>query len=213
MQFAITLLFAVLLTFTADHVLAKPKRPLGPAAKSLKGVKVLRTEKTGVLTVTHVQASSLKSKRSHMFKNESGIYVMDITPAVPQEQGCFPGIDIGPDPRDCQVVVDAQLYASTGSLVANPDTVVYVSFQTCAIVMQNIGRSNPQLQLNWAMLGNITRDLFNQCLAEDVAHYTGGSRTYTNYLNTTLDEVYITLQGLDYHPPAQSQLPPSVTQP
>ncbi|KAG0147674.1 hypothetical protein CROQUDRAFT_714966 [Cronartium quercuum f. sp. fusiforme G11] len=199
MQFAITLLFAVLLTFTADHVLATPTRPMGMAARSFTSSKILSTTTlNGKIKVTTVQASSLLMKRSHSFKNESGVNVMDITPAVPQEQFCFPGIELAPDPQDCQVIIDAQLYASTGSLVANADTVVYVSYQTCAIVMQNIGRSNPQLQLNWAMLGNITRDLFNQCLTTDVEHNVGAARMYQSYLNVTLDQVYVTLQGFEH---------------
>ncbi|KAA1132879.1 hypothetical protein PGTUg99_017734 [Puccinia graminis f. sp. tritici] len=121
---------------------------------------------------------------------------LDLTPAKCTSITCNPGTFQKPDLQDCEKVIQAQLYNSTGSLSAAPGTYVFVSYGTCATVFQNPEESSYPLQYNWAELGAQAGKIAGKCLLEEDKSM-GGSCIFKKYLQYTFDDVMISLQRFD----------------
>lgn len=123
--------------------------------------------------------------------------VIDMTPAECTSQVCYSGSFQAPLKTDCDTVVAAQLYNSTGSLTAHPGYVVYVTAGTCAVVFQNphmVG-SNYTLQYNWAKLGTITQNIENACFKPEDQSI-GGACKIAHYLKYNFHNLVISVQRL-----------------
>jgi len=122
---------------------------------------------------------------------------VDLTPSQCTSQACYPGSYEAPDMRDCQVIIAAQLYNSTGSLTAQPGQTVIVYSKTCVVAFQNpIGKkSRPQytLDYNWASLGNIMLNLIKRCKMSQ-GESIGGACKIDHYLTYHFHNVLISLQ-------------------
>lgn len=191
---------AVFFAFGAELVLAAPGPHHSVAAVTPRADSIISRFQHGDLTITTVK------KHQHLNKRDDSLsvanFTVDLTPADPSRWMCYTGGFQEPDGEDCKVVIHAQLYNSTGSLVAFPSTVVYVSYRTCAVVLQNLDQEAPQIQYNWAMLGKAAQSLFNACLTGK-AWNIGGAMFFEKYLNRDFNGLYITLQRFD-----DSELPP-----
>ncbi|KAI7939408.1 hypothetical protein MJO29_014144, partial [Puccinia striiformis f. sp. tritici] len=120
----------------------------------------------------------------------------DLTPAKCGHPTCYAGTFQKPSLEDCEMVIQAQLYNSTGSLEAAPGTWVFVSYGTCATVFQNPEEASSTLQYNWAELGAQAGKIAGKCsLDEDKSM--GGSCTFGKYLKYNFDNIMITLQRFD----------------
>jgi len=125
---------------------------------------------------------------------------VDLTPADCTSQVCYSGSFQGPSKTDCDVIVAAQLYNSTGSLTSAPGTYVLVYSGTCAVVFQNpIGK--PQyiytLDYNWASLGKIMVNLQKKCTSNPESLSIGGACKIDHYLKYNFRNVLISLQRYD----------------
>ncbi|KAG0150819.1 hypothetical protein CROQUDRAFT_652083 [Cronartium quercuum f. sp. fusiforme G11] len=121
---------------------------------------------------------------------------IDLTPAEPNAWDCYAGSFQPPSSADCDVVISAQLYNSTGSLVADPGTYVFVTFGTCVTVFQNPEPSPYSLQYNWAELGKTAQRIKTSCLTAEMNNI-GGAAMYDNYLDFSFTDVLISLQRYD----------------
>nr|CAI96536.1 rust transferred protein [Uromyces striatus] len=120
---------------------------------------------------------------------------VDLTPAK-LKSSCYLGTFQAPLLEDCEVVIRAQLYNSTGSLQASPGDYVFVSYGTCATVFQNPQNSNYTIQYNWAELGYLGGKLAGRCLLPE-DHSMGGTAVFDTYLGHTYPDVIISLQRFD----------------
>nr|CAI96535.1 rust transferred protein [Uromyces viciae-fabae] len=120
---------------------------------------------------------------------------VDLTPAK-LNTACYPGTFQAPLLEDCEVVIRAQLYNSTGSLQVSPGDYVFVSYGTCATVFQNPQYSKYSLQYNWAELGYVGGKLAGRCLLPE-DHSMGGTAVFDTYLGRTYPDVIISLQRFD----------------
>ncbi|KAH9816635.1 secreted protein [Melampsora americana] len=192
--------------FGAEHVLAVVSPAPGPhhsvAAVTPQADSVVSRFQHGQLTITTVKKHQNLKKRDDSPSAPTTNFTVDLTPADPSRWICYTGGFQEPEAEDCKVVIHAQLYTSTGSLAAFPGTLVYVSYRTCAVVLQNLDQKAPQVQYNWAMLGKAARNLFNACLTGK-AWNIGGAMFFEKYLDRDFNGLYITLQRFD-----DSELPP-----
>nr|AFI13823.1 rust transferred protein 1 [Gymnosporangium sabinae] len=139
----------------------------------------------------HPASPEAVSKKPNRPANETTV---DMTPAKCTSTVCYSGSFQPPDKPDCDVIVAAQLYNSTGSLTAYPEF-VYVTYGTCAVVFQNPTKnSNFALQYNWALLGNIIIDLEGRCFRKD-SESIGGACRFDHYLSYHFKNV-ISLQRI-----------------
>lgn len=125
---------------------------------------------------------------------------VDLTPAECTSQLCYSGSFQGPNKTDCDVVVAAQLYNSTGSLTSAPGTYVIVYSGTCAVVFQNpIGKPEYiyTFDYNWASLGKIMLDLQKKCIFNPESLSIGGACKIDHYLKYNFRNVLISLQRYD----------------
>ena len=121
---------------------------------------------------------------------------IDLTPGKCTSPTCYPGTFQPPALEDCQKVIEAQLYHSTGSLSAAPGTWVFVSYGTCATVFQNPEESSYNIQYNWAELGAQAGRIAGKCsLQEDKS--IGGVCMFKKYLDYKFNDVMISLQRFD----------------
>lgn len=127
---------------------------------------------------------------------------VDLTPSECTSQACYPGSYQAPDMKDCQVIVAAQLYNSTGSLTAAPGRYVIVHSNTCVVVFQNpITKHRPQytLDYNWASLGKVMLGLIKKCKMSQ-GESIGGACKIDHYLSYHFHNVMISLQRYDNSP-------------
>ncbi|PLW12373.1 hypothetical protein PCANC_17114 [Puccinia coronata f. sp. avenae] len=143
----------------------------------------------------HGGQSNSSSQDSH---GDSPLSTMpiDLTPAKYTNSTCYPGTFQRPALEDCEKVIQAQLYNSTGSLEASPGTWVFVSYGTCATVFQNPEESSYTLQYNWAELGAQAGKIAGRCLSDDDLTM-GGAFLYEKYLKYKFEGVMISLQRFD----------------
>ncbi|KAI7947112.1 hypothetical protein MJO29_011639 [Puccinia striiformis f. sp. tritici] len=121
---------------------------------------------------------------------------IDLTPAKCTSQVCYSGSYGGPEKTDCDVIVAAQMYNSTGSLVAPAGHYVLVSYGSCTVIFQHpMGKPkyNQVLQYNWAKLGSIILDLQKKCLKPDDQSI-GGACKIARYGQYKFHNVVISLQ-------------------
>ncbi|KNZ61449.1 hypothetical protein VP01_139g10 [Puccinia sorghi] len=117
------------------------------------------------------------------FYDHPSMVPIDLTPAKCSNSTCYPGTFQPPALEDCEVVIQAQLYNSTGSLQASPGTWVFVSYGTCATVFQNPEESSHTLQYNWAELGAQAGKIAGSCMLDEHEYSTmGGACMFEKYL-------------------------------
>ncbi|KAI7944371.1 hypothetical protein MJO28_011899 [Puccinia striiformis f. sp. tritici] len=146
---------------------------------------------------TVVEVYATKSTGSTLAKRESRSQSpdeerpIDLTPSTCTSQVCYSGSFQGPKKTDCDTIVAAQLYNSTGSLRAFPGTYVLVYSGTCVVVFQNpIGKPEytHTLDYNWAKLGTVILDLQKKCDKPDDLSI-GGACKIDHYLKFNFKNV------------------------
>jgi len=132
------------------------------------------------------------------FYDDPSMKPIDLTPAKCSNSTCYPGTFQPPSLEDCEVVIQAQLYNSTGSLQASPGTWVFVSYGTCATVFQNPEESGYTLQYNWAELGAQAGTIAGRCMLDEHEYSSmGGVCVFEKYLKYKFEGVMISLQRFD----------------
>ncbi|POW05464.1 hypothetical protein PSTT_09654 [Puccinia striiformis] len=139
----------------------------------------------------------------------------DLTPAKCGHPTCYAGTFQKPSLEDCEMVIQAQLYNSTGSLEAAPgiSAMPRSNLGLCVLrnlcyrfpfnssipknfISQNPEEASSTLQYNWAELGAQAGKIAGKCsLDEDKSM--GGSCTFGKYLKYNFDNIMITLQRFD----------------
>lgn len=128
--------------------------------------------------------------------DSDGRTIIDLTPSTCTRQVCYIGSFQPPKLSDCNAIVEAQLYNSTGNLRAFPGTFVYVTAGTCAVVFQNPkANANYTLDYNWAKLGLNIQNIEKKCF-QPSQESIGGICEIKSYLNYTLDNVGISVQRI-----------------
>ncbi|KAA1113561.1 hypothetical protein PGT21_033551 [Puccinia graminis f. sp. tritici] len=173
----------------------------------------------GAQTKATVEIYSVKSAGTSLAKRNSTTEMpgitkpLDMTPSTCTSQVCYPGSFEGPKKTDCDVVVDAQLYHSVGSLRSKPGQYVLVYSGTCVVVFQHpMGKGDNKfvLEYNWANLGKIMVDIQKQCDKPESLSI-GGVCKIEHYLKYTFENVLISLQR--YVAPEKPQKPITSGQP
>ncbi|PLW24315.1 hypothetical protein PCANC_00928 [Puccinia coronata f. sp. avenae] len=155
-------------------------------------------------TYVQVFRSSTQSISSSLAKRNStptsplndGRHI-DLTPSECTSQVCYSGSFEKPNKTDCDTIVAAQLYNSTGSLTAFPGTYVLVYSGTCVVAFQHpMGKPeyNYTFDYNWASLGKIMVQLMKKCMSQPEAQSIGGACKIDHYLKWTFENVLISLQ-------------------
>lgn len=121
--------------------------------------------------------------------------LIDMTPSECTSRVCYPGSYEAPEKTDCDIIIAAQLYNSTGSLSVQPGYMAVVSAGTCAVAFQNpwIAGTNYTMQYNWASLGKIAQDIVSPCFQPDNQSI-GGACEISHYLKYNFKNLVISLQ-------------------
>ncbi|KAI7944355.1 hypothetical protein MJO28_011883 [Puccinia striiformis f. sp. tritici] len=161
---------------------------------------ILGDPKLSAKTVVEVYATnptgSTLAKRDSPPQSPVEERPLDLTPSSCTSQVCYSGSFRGPLKTDCDTIVAAQLYNSTGSLRAFPGNYVLVYSGTCVVVFQN-PISKPEytytLDYNWAKLGTVILDIQKKCDKPDDQSI-GGACKIDHYLKFNFKNVLISLQ-------------------
>ena len=141
-------------------------------------------------------AGSTLAKRDSPPQSPKEDRPIDLTPSTCTSQVCYSGTFQIPQKTDCDAIVAAQLYNSTGSLRSFPGMYVLVYAGTCVVVFQNpIGKPEytHTLDYNWAKLGTVILDIQKKCNNPDDQSI-GGACKIDHYLKFNFKNVLISLQ-------------------
>ncbi|KAH9819463.1 hypothetical protein DFH28DRAFT_25853 [Melampsora americana] len=88
---------------------------------------------------------------------------------------CYPSTYQPPNEGDCKHLIDTFRLPELGSVTIQPETRLYVSYQTCLVVFENQRKENPLVEYTWQRLGCETNRVVVQCETSPYEQPEGGS--------------------------------------